>query len=180
MKHIAFWLSFFVVLGCKSKTEQTTTDASDQEKKSQRITSKDIENLKYTNYVLSAQAKEAVLNWQSYQELMLQFDYMKKADLSFFAGDTKEISIFLNDLKAGIPETISTPAIKERLIALETKLLKLHSTLKLSNSSKIDTLDNIRELLIASSNLHLQINKKFELDSQVIEDPSIDDTNSEK
>jgi hypothetical protein len=174
MKHVAFFLSLFLVLGCKSKTEQTTTDASDQEKDSERITAKDIENLKYTDYVLSAEAKEAVLNWQRYQELTMQLDYLKKADFSFFGGKNEILMTFLSDLRTDMPQNIATPAIKERLIALETKLLKLHSTLKLSTAKKAEILSNIKELLVATSNFHLQINKKFELESQVIEDPSAD------
>ncbi|MEZ4792198.1 MAG: hypothetical protein R2783_01590 [Gelidibacter sp.] len=115
-----------------------------------------------------------VANWQRYQELMMQIDYLKQADFSFFGGKNELLVNFLRDLKSDIPEKVSTPAIKERLIALETKLLKLHSTLKLSNAKKKEVLNNIKEFLVATSNLHLQINKKFELESQVIEDPSID------
>ena len=78
-----------------------------------------------------------------------------------------------------MPQKLVTPAITERLIALETKLLKLHSTLMLSNAKKSELLKNIQELLVATSNLHLQMNKKFELESQVIEDPSIDTRSNE-
>ncbi len=172
MKYFALLLTVFFVLGCNSKTEQTTNEVSDQEKDSQRITVKDIDNLKYSDYVLSPEAKEAVLNWQRYQELTMQIDYLKQADLSFFGGKNDILTTFLNDLKNDIPQSLATPAIKERLIALETKLLKLHSTLKLSNAKKSEILSNIKELLVATSNLNLQMNKKFELESQVIEDPS--------
>ena len=72
-----------------------------------------------------------------------------------------------------MPPNVAKSSIMERLVVLETKLQKLHSTLKLSNNSKAETLKNIKELLVASSNLHLQMNKKFELDSQIIEDPSV-------
>ena len=174
MKHFVLFLSFILVLGCKSETEQTSIELSDQDKDSEKITPKDIENLKYTDYVLSPEAGEAVINWQRYQELTMQIDYLKRADLSFFSGKNEILTTFLKDLRADMPQRVATPAIKERLIALETKLLKLHSTLKLSNAKKSEKLNNIKELLVATSNLHLQINKKFELESQVIEDPSVE------
>ncbi|MEZ4801729.1 MAG: hypothetical protein R2797_03075 [Gelidibacter sp.] len=163
-------LAFFV--GCNSQSNKTINEVSDQEKDSERITPKDIESLKFTDYVLSPEASQAVVNWQRYQELMTQMEFLKKADFSFFGGKNELLMNFLKDLQSDIPPSVATPAIKERLIALETKLLKLHSTLKLSNVKKKEMLSNIKELLVATSNLHLQINKKFELESQVIENPN--------
>ncbi len=173
MRYFVLFLSFILVVGCKSDTEQKPNAVSDADKDSEKITPKDIENLKYTEYVLSPEASEAINNWQRYQELMMQIDYLKRADFSFFGGKNEILKTFLEDLRANMPQSVASPAIKERLIALETKLLKLHSTLKLSNAKKSEKLDNIKELLVATSHLHLQINKKFELESQVIEDPSV-------
>lgn len=174
MKHFVLLLSIFLVMGCKSETEQAITDVSATNKDAERITTIDIENLKYTDYVLSPDSKEAVSNWQRFQELTMQMEYLKQADFSFFGGKNEILTTFLKDLRRDMPQTVATPAIKERLIALETKLLKLHSTLMLSNAKKSEKLNNIKELLVATSNLHLQINKKFELESQVIEDPSVE------
>lgn len=172
MKYFLLVLSLFLILGCNSKANQTATEISEVEQDLDRITAKDIENLKYTEFTLSPQAKEAVMNWQRYQELVMQIEYLKKADFSFFSGKNELLTNFLKDLNADMPSEVATPAIKERLIALETKLLKLHSTLKLSNTKKAEILAATKELLVATSNFHLQINKKFELESQVIEDPS--------
>lgn len=173
MKWFSLLVSLFLVVACNSKTDPTTVATTDQEKDSQRITPKDIENLKYTDYVLGPEAKEAVLNWQRYQELMTQVEFLKQADFSFFDSKNEVMITFIKDLKNDIPPSVDSPAIKERLIALETKLLKLHSGLKLSNMKKSETLNNIKELLVTISNLHLQINKKFELESQNIEDPGM-------
>lgn len=174
MKFFPLLISLLFVVGCNSKPEQTTDVTTDQEKDSQRITPEDIENLKYTEYVLGPEAKEEVIEWQRYQELNTQIEFLKQADFSFFGGKNEVLVTFINDLKKDIPKTVESPAVKERLIALETKLLKLHSGLKLSNMKKEETLNNIKELLVATSNLHLQINKKFELESQRIEDPMVD------
>lgn len=164
--------SLLLVFGCNSKSGETTTQGVNQETDSQKITAKDIDNLKYTDYVLSSDANEAVVNWQRYQELMVQMEFLRQGDFSFFGGKNELLLNFLKDLKNDLPETVATPSIKERLIALDTKILKFHSTLQLSNAKKKELLKNIKEILVATSNLHLQINKKFELESQVIEDPS--------
>ncbi|MGJ8591285.1 MAG: hypothetical protein ACSHXF_01980 [Aquaticitalea sp.] len=172
MKGCALLVSLFLIFGCKPDREQTTLVVSDQEKNAQNITAKDIENLKYTDYVLGPESREAVAGWQRYQELNMQIEFLKQAEFSFFNGKNELLKNFLKDLKNDMPQSVATPAIKERLIALETKLLKFHSTLKLSNAKKSEKLANIKEVLVATSNLHLQMNKKFEFDSQVIEDPS--------
>ena len=67
-----------------------------------------------------------------------------------------------------MPETIKTAPILSRIMALETKLLKLSSTLKLDNMDKATQLSCIKEFLVAMSNLNLQINKKFELDANLV------------
>lgn len=172
MKLLPLVFGLLFLVGCNSSTKEQASNVSEQKKDSERVTAKDIQNLKYTDYILSPEAKEATLNWQRYQELMAQIEFLKQADFSYFGGKNDLLLSFLKELKNDIPITIATPAIKERLIALETKILKFHSTLKLSNLKKNDVLRDIKEILVATSNLHLQINKKFELDSQVIEDPS--------
>lgn len=173
MKLFSLIVSFILVVGCNSKAEDTAVKVSGKED-SERITPKEIANLKFTDYALSPESKEAVINWQRYQELMTQTEFLKQADFSFFGGKNELLLNFLKDLKKDIPANVNTPAISDRLIALETKILKFHSTLMLSNADKKQTLKDLKELLVATSNLHLQINKKFELESQVIEDPSAD------
>ena len=178
MKSFSLFICLFLIFGCDTKSDQTTKEVPDQEKDSKSITAKDIENLDYTDYVLSPEANKAMADWQRYQELMLQVNYLKQADLSFFNEKNELMGNFLTDLKKDMPLSVMSPSIKERLIALETKLLKLHSTLKLTNSKKSEVLSNIKEFLIAISNFHLQINKKFELESQIIQDPTVNRPNN--
>ncbi|HLT33788.1 MAG TPA: hypothetical protein VKZ98_08370 [Aquaticitalea sp.] len=171
MKVFPLLFSLIFLFGCNSNEREDVRTTS-QEKEADRVTAKDIANLEYTEYVLSPESKKAVLNWQRYQELVTNIEFLKQADFSFFGGKNELMLNFLKDLKKDVPPTLVTPAIKERLIALETKILKFHSTLKLSNLKKADILKDIKEILVATSNLHLQINKKFELEAQIIEDPS--------
>lgn len=172
MKLLPFVFSLIFLVGCNSDEKEPTDTVTEVKQDSSRITAKDIENLDYTEYVLSPEAKEAVLNWQRYQELNTNIEFLKQADFSFFGGKNELMLNFLKDLKNDVPATLASPAIKERLIALETKILKFHSSLKLSKVKKEDLLKDIKEILVATSNLHLQMNKKFELEAQIIEDPS--------
>lgn len=174
MKLLPFVFCLFFLVGCQTNKKEQTTNVNNQEKDTERVTVKDIENLKYTDYALSTDSKEAVQNWQRYQELIANIEYLKKADFSFFGGKNELIINLLKDLKNEIPKELRTPSIKERLIVLETKILKFHSSLKLSGMKKNVLLKDIKEILVAISNLHLQINKKFEFESQIIENPSVD------
>jgi hypothetical protein len=83
-------------------------------------------------------------------------------------GEKKVLKAFINDFKTEIPEAIKTAPIESRVVVLETKLLKLNSILKLDNVDKATKLSNVKELLIAMSNLNLQINKKFELEANLV------------
>jgi hypothetical protein len=68
-----------------------------------------------------------------------------------------------------MPDSIKTAPILSRITALETMILKLNSTLKLDNVDKTEQLRAVKELLIAMSNFNLQINKKFELEANLID-----------
>ncbi|WP_299225196.1 hypothetical protein [uncultured Psychroserpens sp.] len=144
------------------------------EVKSKSITQKEIQNIEYQDFGLSKDSKEALNNWQKYQELSNQIDYLKTADLSFFKSEKTELQTFLNDFKTEIPRTIATNEISARILVLETKVLKLNSLLTLDNIKKSDQLKGINEVLIAMSNLNLQINKKFEFDANNISKSTID------
>ncbi|MCB0446011.1 MAG: hypothetical protein KDD03_00580 [Gelidibacter sp.] len=171
MKFFPLIVGFLMVFGCNSKPQSTTTVDDAKEKEANKITAKDIEKLKYTDYILSLDSQNAVNNWLKYQELSTQMDLLKKANLSFFKEEKKVMETFIKDFKAELPESTKTPTINARITVLETALLKLHSTAKLINVDKKVLLKDIKDLLIAFANLNLQINKKFELEAQEIDKP---------
>lgn len=172
MKGLILFFFTLLTLGCNTNHSETDAAKTDKENDQQKITAKDIEKLNVTEYVLGPEAREAVVSWNGYQELMSQIEFLKKAELSFFDGKNELLINSLKDLKEGIPKNLAIPAIKERLIALDTKILKLHGTLKLQQAGKKEVLGNVKEVLVAVSNLQLQINKKFEFESQIIVHPS--------
>lgn len=171
MKFFFCFVCVFLLFGCNPKESGTDVMAREEHQDPNKITAKDIEMLNVTEYVLSSAARDAVSEWQRYRELMVQMEYLKKADLAFFDGKNELLIGFLNDLKKDTPKNLDIPAVKERLIVLETKILKFHGTLKLQRRNKNEILGNIKEILVALSNLQLQINKKFEFESQTIIHP---------
>ena len=162
-----FFLFLTINLGCNNAPSQKSDDKVEPSNDLNNITQNDIESFRFDDYALSNDSKMALENWQKYQELNEQIDYINKADFSFFNGEKKVLKAFINDFKTEMPESIKTAPIVSRITVLETKLLKLNSTLKLDNVDKGTRLSAIKELLVAMSNLNLQINKKFELEANL-------------
>jgi hypothetical protein len=135
------------------------------------ITKKDISELNYNEFILDSKAASKIKDWEKYFELDAHVVHVTQNDLSFFRGNSENLTAFINDLKASVPEQLNVPSILVRLKAIETKMLKLEGTIILSNASKQDLLYNIQEFLISFSNLNFQINKKFEKESQNIQKP---------
>ena len=171
LKHSYLIFSFIVLFSCDSKTEKPEKAATVNEEQSKNISANDIENLKYVDYILSGDSRKVVGDWQKYLELNNQIEFLKKGDLSFFNGEKTVLKTFIRELKTEIPEVINTEVIQSRLTALETKLLKLNSIINLDNISKEEQLESVKEFLVASANLNLQINKKLELDANNVSRP---------
>ena len=161
--------------GCKEKQDQIVDQTTEASIDKNKITPKDIELFRYDDYALSEDSKKALENWQKYQELSEQIGYINKADFSFFMVEKNVLKTFLNDFKVEMPEPIKTTPILSRIKVLETMALKMNSTLKLDNVEKNTQLKDIKELLIAMSNLNLQINKKFELEANLVDKDNSDE-----
>lgn len=170
-KHLFISLFCIVIIGCKTETSNQDVETPVNKNSSKEISKQEIENLKYSDFLLSSDASNAVIDWQKYQELNTQMGYLKSADLSFFKSEITLITTFINDFKAEIPKTINTNEVNSRITALETKMLKLNSLLLLDNISKKNQLEGIKEVFIAFSNLNLQINKKLEFEANNILKP---------
>ena len=169
MKHL-FLLSVLIFIGCKSEPKVEEINSEDQEK-AYTLSAEDIEKLDYTDYVLSPDSEQALLDWQKYQELQVSIELLKKANLSFFKIEKNIMKEFITELKANQPEIVTTPAIRSRMTVLETNILRLQNLSNLDNIKKKELLEAIKELLIADVNVKLQINKKFEKAAQQIQIP---------
>ncbi|WP_282042408.1 hypothetical protein [Winogradskyella flava] len=166
MKAELILLYIFCLLSFGCGNDKTVGDATDTETTSQKraITTHAIENLKYTDYVLSNTGEEAVASWDNYQELAIQIGYLKKADISFFNGDKELLKKFVAEFKIGLPEDLNTNPILSRMAMVETSILKLHDDLTLDNIPDENKLQSVKEVIVAFSNFNYQINKKLERD----------------
>ena len=159
-------LIFF--MGCKSEPEAVAITPLNQQKDT-ALTASDIENLNYTDYILSPESERAIVDWQKYQDLNLNMELLKNADLSFFKVEKDIMQEYISELKIDQPEIIKAPAIRSRITVLETNLLRLQNLSNLDNIKKKELLEAIKECLLANANLKLQINKKFEKEAQQVQ-----------
>ena len=172
MKYAVFFLGLFFMFGCKSEPEPAgIVEVKKPTEDPERITAKDIEKLRYTDYILSADAKAAMATWQKYNDLDAQVELLRKGNLSFFKTEKPLLKTYMEDLKREQPLAVKSSSIDARILVLETHLLKLQSYSTLSNIKKADILKTIKDFLISYANLNLQINKKLEFESQIIEIP---------
>lgn len=160
----------FFYSGCKKNTENENTKSIEQNN-TLGISEKDIENLDYIDYALDKKADTIIQDWTEYLQIQDVTNSVKTGDLSFFNDNTKAIKLLLVALKRNIPEAVKATSIEARLLVVETKLYKLESLSNLSSTGKEELLATIKEFLVAFSNLKLQINKKVEFDSRIIERP---------
>lgn len=153
-----------ILLSCGNDTTTVVKDTAKNQNIKPTITAQTIKNLKYLDYALSTEAKKAVSNWEKYQELAIQINYLKKADLSFFNGDETLLKSFIKTFKTTVPKVLQTNAVESRTMVLETKILKLHDDLTLNNITTSVQLMSIKDVFIAFSNFNFQVNKKLESD----------------
>ena len=163
---------FLAFVSCDDKQTNPEEKEKKKEKKSKvEISKTAIEDFKYNDYILSADAEQEVLQWSRFQELATQISYLKTADVTFFASEKDTLKAFIDSLRVNIPENLNTNPINARITALETRLLKLNEDLNLGNYPSEEKLKSIKELLIANSNLIFFINKKLEFDKNDVGRP---------
>ena len=168
-----YFLSVIILVSlfsCNKQQEQTTLPVNNKAD-SLVIKEKDIAKLIYTDYILDDRTEAVITNWFEYGQLQDAINKVKKGDFTFFRNNNKAISELLRNFKQHIPVEVNRPSILVRITSLETKIYKLESILKLSPSKKPEILELTKELLIAFSNLNLQMNKKLEADNIIIEKP---------
>lgn len=150
-----------LTISCKKTQDNTDIDTATA---TQELTEKDIAKLKYTEYILDNKTEKAVTDWAQYHQLQDVLNNIKKGDLSYFSDNEKTITDLFKDLKQHIPEPLKTDAITVRIAAFETQFYKLGNLSALSSTSKQQLQATIKDVLIAFSNLNLQMNKKMEAD----------------
>ena len=166
-KSVIIFICILLISACKNENTETSSNTNTYDEI--KITSKDIDAIKYTEYALSNLSEKITNDWLNFNELNNQIEILKKGDLAFFNDENEILTAFILDLKEQIPENINTPSIQARLTALETAIFKLEGINNLKNLNKETIITYIKDVLVSHSNLFLQINKKLEKDSQKIE-----------
>ncbi|WP_298531555.1 hypothetical protein [uncultured Algibacter sp.] len=164
-------LSLILLFSSCKKNAENNKVAPLKEGNAQGISERNIMDLDYIEYALDQKVDTIVQDWDEYTQIQDVIDEVKTTDLSFFNDNEKAIKLLLKDLKVNIPEPLKAASIEARLLVVETKLYKLESLSNLSSTSKEELLSTIEEFLVAFSNLNLQMNKKIEFDTRVIEKP---------
>ncbi|WP_157717107.1 hypothetical protein [Formosa sp. Hel1_31_208] len=163
-------LSLFLS-NCKDTGVSEVVEETQEQIQARTISERDIDDLRYSDFGLSADSKKAVKDWQKFQELINQTEFLKNGDLSFFNGERLLLNTFLQEMSVEMPKPLQTNEIMARIVALDTKMQKLNSLLTLGNIDKEEQLQAIKEYLITLSNLILQINKKFEFEKNNVLKP---------
>ena len=164
-------LILFLNFNCDNTTQSSEKIEQEVNTKENKVSAKDISTIKYTEFALSSLSEKATENWLKFNELQEELIILKKGDLSFFKDDKTILESLITDLKNEIPENLNINSILVRLSVLETTLFKLEGISSFNNVSKELLLNSIKDVLIANSNIILQMNKKFEKDSQNIQKP---------
>lgn len=159
----------FVLFSCKGN--QGNEGVDNAETSSQEIAEKEISNIDYIEFLLDPKTEEFAEQWIEYNQLSEVIENIKIGDFSFFYDNRESINVTLTEFKSSIPEPLNTSSITARMTAFETKLLKFESLCNLASKQKEELLSAIKEVLVAFSNLNLQMNKKVEFDAQNIQRP---------
>ena len=156
---------------CKDINKENNTDVLTNSNTTQKITAKDIAQIKYTEYVLSDLAEEKIDYWLNFKILSTEINNLKKGDLSFFIDDKTITQGFINGLISETPELLNVTSIAVRISVIKTAIHKLEGAASFKNTTKQPVLNNIKDLLLAYNHLILQINKRVEKESRSIEKP---------
>lgn len=170
MKFISILCILIFAFSCKNNQDKLEI-VSDKNTDSLVVTKEDISKIRYTDYLLDSRVKTVIVNWTAYKQLVDIIENIKKSDINFFINNKKELLELLVSLKQNVPMEINNASVLSRISALETKLLKFESLANLSTTRKAELLINIEDILVAFSNLNLQMNKKIEIDNIIIERP---------
>lgn len=157
-------LMFAILISCGDKNVTTEEDSADTNGRKSEISARVIEDFVFKDYVLSPNGEKEVAKWEKYQELAIQINYLRKADLSFFNGDKELLKKFIDEFINDLPPEFDTKPIASRNAIIKTTLLRLNENLTIDNIDTDLKLESIKEVLIAFSNLNYQINKKLERD----------------
>lgn len=158
----------FILASCQSNKNETVEEQTETTN-TWEFSKEDLKTLDQAEFVIDVKAKPTIAQWSKYNEAVQLVEDIKSGNLSFFMENHELVEALVKDLKENLPEAIATPAVKARLLVFETQLFKLESELNLDTANRDSVLKTAKKTLLAFNNITLQINKKYEKESQQIE-----------
>ncbi|MBU2950550.1 hypothetical protein KO493_07565 [Tamlana agarivorans] len=168
---ILLTLSLFMLFSACKGDQGNETAVEPEVDNSDVVSETDIENLDFTEYTLDKKADLPLRDWSQYHKLQNIIADLKAGDFSYFHHNEKDLKETFKELKVNTPEAANSASISARLLVLETKFYKLESLYNLASTSEEELTQSTKELLVAFSNLNLQLNKKVEFDAINIQKP---------
>jgi len=161
---------FVFFTSCKNTDKNPSVNKTEQ-KPNNALIEQDIAKFRYTDYILDEKADELIKSSNEYTQLLELKNDIKKGNLSFFETYKDSPKDLFKNLRKTLPSELNSESILARILVLETKFLQLESLFNLSTTNKDQLLVASKEFLVAFSNFNLQMNKKIELESRIIEKP---------
>lgn len=162
--------TFFFLNACEKKQAQNQESETTNVVATDTMTiPKSTQGLK-PSLRLTPKAQEAVKNWSLYQNLSKRLDSLQGVSL----GTAKnQLSILISTFDGQgeaeeevvdlTPDNLETPAVKARLLSVETKLKIANNYVQKSDPNPEEIAKAVVELKNAFQNLNLQINEGFAL-----------------
>ena len=152
---------FFVVLSCKdNQTADSTTNTK-------QIT--DIKLFGNPDAMLpdfSLSSENYISQWPVFDDLITEVLAINQASLKTIQQRSNILVSRMDSLTKNIPDTLNTQPIYARVIVTKTRAAIVK---QVANKSRLDTLamqQAISQMNLATANLIIQINEKFEKDTQ--------------
>ena len=111
---------------------------------------------------LSPEARNAIGNWQRFQEFENDLKRINQGEIRQFSRETERMAAVADSLQISIPETLNSNAVSSRMRVVNTRVKLLNEALHQKGSDSLRVWNNLIETNLAYTNLLHQINEKFE------------------
>lgn len=163
---------FFFLIACKKEKTQSTTQESTPASTIDTLSIPSATGLK-PSLRLVPNAQEAVKDWNLYQTVSKRLDSLQEVSLGTLKNQLNTIIPLFDGqpnadeedeiLLEPIPNDLNKPAIKARLLTLETQIKVLNNYAQKSEPDAQEIASAVVVLKNAFQNLNLQINENFSL-----------------
>jgi hypothetical protein len=152
---------FFVVLSCKDNLPEDSTNNTKQITDTKLFGNPDAMLPDF-----SQSSENYISQWPVFDDLITEVLAINQASLKTIQQRSNILVSRMDSLTKNIPDTLNTQPIYARVIVTKTRAAIVK---QVANKSRLDTLamqQAISQMNLATANLIIQINEKFEKDTQ--------------